>query len=287
MKTQLICNGDSWVFGSELVDPEVIKKHPNVHVGNYDHLQENDAYRYPRIFSTKLANMLNADSINLAWPADDNQSICNRTIDFLMSNYISQGKSTDNLFVIIGWSSPERVKFWYKDDERSHRHIIWPSLEWHDTLAQKKFWELYVTHFWNREEYIPRFVETVLRFQNFCTEHNIKHLMFNAFYQNGGSGCSHRIADDTVISQEISTLPGDGYQYNLNGVRHNCMINLANIWNTIDPIRFYCKDQTKNSFRTYITDRLDEPLAGWHPSEQGHTIWAEELFRYIKVNNLL
>jgi len=288
MKLQLISNGDSWVFGSEIVDPEMVKRYPlDTHVGQYDHLPENDSYRLPRIFTTKLAEKLNADSINLSWPADDNQSICNRTIDYLTTNYISKGLSTDNLFVIVGWSSPERVKFWYKDLERSQRYIIWPSLEWHDTPAQKKFWELYVAYLWNREEYIPRFIETVLRFQNFCNEHNIKHLMFNAFYQNGGSGCSHPLGNDIVISEELETLLHDGYQYIENNVRVNSMYNHKDTWATVNPIRYYCKEEHKNSFRTFISDRLEQPLAGWHPSEQGHTIWADELYRYITLNNLL
>jgi hypothetical protein len=288
MKQQLICNGDSWVFGSELVDPEIAKKYPpTMHVGNFDHLEENDAYRVPRIFATKLGNMLDAEVTNLSWPADDNQSICNRTIDYLTTNYISQGLPTDNLFVVLGWSSPERVKFWYKDDERSQRYIIWPSLEWHDTPAQKKFWELYVAYLWNREEYIPRFIETVLRFQNFCTAHNIKHLMFNAFYQNGGSGCSHALGNDIVITKELDTLQHDGYQYMQNNTRIGTMYNHRDTWATIDPIRYYCKEQQKNSFRTFISDNLEQPLTGWHPSEHAHSIWAEELFKYIKVNNLL
>jgi len=288
MKLQLICNGDSWVFGSEIVDPELAKNYPqHVHVGNYDHLKENDHYRIPRIFPTKLAAMLDADSVNLAWPADDNQSICNRTIEYITENYINTGIGTDNLFVIVGWSSPERARFWYKDIDRNHKHIIWPSLEWHDTTAQKKFWELYVTYFWNKEEYIPRFVDTVLRFQNFCTEHKIKHLMFNAFYQGQGSGCSHAIDKDVNISEELRQMPPDGYDYSVNDKRITKMSSHTHAWKTVSDITYYCKDQAKNSFRTFITDRLAVPLSGWHPSEQGHTLWAKELFKYINNNKLL
>lgn len=288
MKKQLIVNGDSWVFGSELVDPEIAKRYPpDVHVGNYDHIPENDTYRLPRIFSSKLAERMGMDTINLSWPADDNQSICNRTIEFITKNYINKGISTDQLFVIVGWSSPERVKFWYKDDDRSQKFIIWPSLEWFDTPAQEKFWRLYVAYMWNKEEYVPRYVETVLRFQNFCTEHNIKYLMFNAFYQGQGSGCSHALGTDFDVRSELSQLGSDGYDYSVNGIRQQgVMYSSAHMWETIDPVRYYCKDSVKNSFRTYITDRLENPLSGWHPSEEGHTIWAEELHRYIVENNL-
>jgi len=288
MKKTLIVNGDSWVFGSEIVDPELAKRYPaNVHVGNYDHLEENDFYRLPRIFPTKLAERMAADVVNLSWPADDNQSICNRTIEYITKNYINTGKGVDDLFVVVGWSSPERVRFWYKDDERSQKFIIWPSLEWFDTPAQEKFWRLYVAYLWNKEEFIPRYVETVLRFQNFCVEHGIKYLMFNAFYQGQGSGCSHDIGSDFDVKTELEQLASDGYDYSLNGIRyHGVMYSAKHLWETVDPIRYYNKDQQKNSFRTFITDRLTNPLSGWHPSEEGHAIWAAELHDYILRNNL-
>ena len=61
MKRQLICNGDSWVFGSELVDPNIAKNYPSdVHIGNYDHLKINDEYRIPKIFLTNPTTGWNA-----------------------------------------------------------------------------------------------------------------------------------------------------------------------------------------------------------------------------------
>lgn len=286
---QLITNGDSWVFGSELVDPVIASRYPStVHVGNYDHLPENDSYRLPKIFSTKLAERFGADSVNLSWPADDNQSICNRTLEYISTNYITKGRSTAEIFVIVGWSSPERARFWYQDSDRSQKHVIWPSLEWSDTVPQRKFWELYVSHFWNPEEYIPRYVDTVLRFQNFCTAHGIRYLMFNAFYQGQGSSCSHELAQDLDVVAELQTLQTDGYDYTVNAVRQQgVQQHTVNLWHTVDPVRYYCKDQQQNSFRTFISQRLTEPLAGWQPSESGHELWAAELYRYITENNLL
>jgi hypothetical protein len=285
----LITNGDSWVFGSEIVDPAIASRYPStVHVGNYDHLPENDHYRLPKIFSTKLAERFGADSINLSWPADDNQSICNRTMEYISTNYIDKGISTRDIFVIVGWSSPERARFWYRDSDRSQKHIIWPSLEWHDTPAQQRFWELYVSYFWNPEEYIPRYVDTVLRFQNFCIAHGIKYLMFNAFYQGQGSGCSHELAQDLDVVAELRSLQADGYDYSVNGVRQQgVQQQTVNLWRTVDPVRYYCKDQQHNTFRTFISQRLSDPLTGWHPSPQGHELWASELYRYITENNLL
>ena len=285
----LICSGDSWVFGSEICDPEIVKRYPsNVHIGNYDHIEENDAYRIPKIFPTKLAENFSADCVNLAFPAYDNQSICNTTIEYISKHYINQGKSTDDIFVIVGWSSPERARFWYKDDTVSHKHIMWPSLEWFDNKQQKQFWQLYVAYFWNKEDYIPRFVDTVLRLQNFCNEHNIKYLMFNAFYQGQGSGCSHGYGEDVDIANELASLDADGYCITVNSKRiDGNLYDFTQPWATVDSNRYYCKDQPINSFRSFITENAQVPLAGNHPSEEGHLLWARELYRYILKNKLV
>ena len=83
---EIICDGDSWVFGSEIADPNIVTRYSSdTHPGVYDFFPENDAYRIPKIFSTHLANLLNIPVTNLSWPADDNGTILRRTI-----NYISQ-----------------------------------------------------------------------------------------------------------------------------------------------------------------------------------------------------
>ena len=83
-KLKIICDGDSWVFGSEIADPEISKKYPvNTHPGAYDYLEENDNYRIPKIFPTHLGKIMDADVTNLSWPADDNGTIIRRTINYI------------------------------------------------------------------------------------------------------------------------------------------------------------------------------------------------------------
>ena len=58
--SEVICDGDSWVFGCEIVNPKIAKKYPkNTHPGAYDFLKENDSYRIPKIFPTFLSKKLN------------------------------------------------------------------------------------------------------------------------------------------------------------------------------------------------------------------------------------
>ena len=289
---EIICDGDSWVFGCEIVDPELQKKYGDVYAGSYDFYESNDSYRRPRIFSHHLGKLLDCKVTNLSWPADDNGSILRRTMEYIGTEYLAKNRSVDNLLVMIGWSSPERNSFWYKDDKINSIFRLWPQIEHFDAPPQRKFWELYVTHLWNAEEYIPRYVFNVLQFQNFCNAHGIKWLCWNSFYQVPGKNPQDWY--DLDIKEELLKLECNvgGYQYQRSDTesRFGALNNYLNLWNTIDPIRFYKKDQPNSTFKSYIEKPelgIEKVWCGWHPSPDSHEAWAHELARYIKENNLL
>lgn len=292
IKRKLICDGDSWVFGCEIVNPEIQKRYPkNIHPGEYDYLKENDEYRIKKIFPTYLAELMGADVINLSWPADDNGTILNRTITYITENYISKNISTENLFVIIGWSSPERNFFWYKDENFSSRFRLWPQVKHFDKKPQEKFWELYVTYLWNQEEYLPRYVMNVLQLQNFCEVNKIKWMCFNSFYQTPNENITEW--SDLDVRKELEFLTNKkalhGFSFNQNYEKRKSIdYNYLSIWDTINNKNFYKKNETNNTFKSFIESKKIEPIFnGWHPSPSSHKIWAEELFRYINLNNLL
>ena len=63
---QLIFDGDSWAFGSEIADPELAAQYDkHVHPGVYDFLPVNDHYRVPKLYAHKMANLLGCDYVNL------------------------------------------------------------------------------------------------------------------------------------------------------------------------------------------------------------------------------
>jgi len=290
---EIICDGDSWTFGCEIADPEIAKRYPaDTHPGAYDFLADNDSYRVPKIFSTRLSQLLNRPVTNLSWPADDNGTILRRTINYISQKYLANNLSTENLFVIVGWTSPERNSFWYKDDKLSHLFRLWPQVKHFDAAAQEKFWELYVAYLWNEEEYIPRYVLNVLQLQNFCQANNIKWMCFNSFYQTPNANPDNW--QDLKIADEIANISGriGGHEYHqstdpLTRKIHNN--DYSALWASIDPVRFYKKDYANNTFKSYIEDTANNiavPLTGWHPSPEAHAAWASELARYIKENKL-
>jgi len=293
IEPEIICDGDSWTFGCEIVDPDIAKRYPDTtHPGQYDFVEENDAYRTPKIYPTHLAKLLNVPVTNLSWPADDNGTILRRTINYISQKYIANNIPTDKLFVIIGWTSPERNSFWYKDDGLSHLFRLWPQVKHFDAVAQEKFWELYVAYLWNEEEYIPRYVLNVLQLQNFCRVNNIKWMCFNAFYQTPNANPNDW--QDLKINEEVKKLKGriggHRYQQSKNTMIRELHVNdYTALWDSIDPVRFYKKDYSNNTFKSYIEDpvnNVNPPLTGWHPSPEGHEAWANELVRYIKEHKL-
>jgi len=294
LKTKtIIANGDSWTFGSEIVPQELVDKNPNAtHVCQYDFNEDNDAYRIPRTYPSYLANKLNAEVINLAWPADDNGSILRRTIEYITTNYLVPKRPTDDLLVVVGWSSPERNSFWFKDDNSSMPFRLWPNVPNFAHKAQEKIWELYVAYLWNPEEYIVRFVMNCLQLQNFCQANNIKLIQFNAFYQSPNANIDSW--EELNVKDAINNLHKFGYSYSDNKQRYHALTEYSTMWELIDPISFYKKDQPNSTFKSYIDNaNLINPYctvgqgAGWHPSPEGHAAWANELYRYIKENKIL
>jgi hypothetical protein len=288
-RLKIICDGDSWVFGCEIADPSIIEKYPSTtYVGEYDFLEENDNYRIPKIFPTHLAELLDAEVTNLAWPADDNSTIINRTISYISSNYLAKNIPTDNLLVIVGWSSPERNSFWYKDEKTSYRFRLWPQVPLFETEQQKQFWELYVSYFWNSEEYMTRYVMNVLQLQNFCDSNGIKWMCFNSFYQTPTKDISEW--NDLDVKNELKDLKLNGcsYRKSNHNTRQTYMFEYNSLWETINPIRFYKKDLQISTFKNFIDNsNLIKKYNGWHPSPESHRLWAEELSNYIKLNNLI
>ena len=283
---KLIFDGDSWTFGCEIVDPNLqAKASSDTHPGKYDYLEENDTYRQERIYPYFMSQDLGCEYVNLSWPADDNRTIIERTMSYLSSEYITKGKSTDDIFVIIGWTSPERNSFWWKNKNLSKKFRIWPQADNFDDPMMRNVWDMYVQYLWHPEEYIPRYISTVVQFQNFCNIHNIKWLCYNAFYQTPNSNPNNW--QDIEMTSELSNIDVGSYCSFENGIRGTTKLSFESLWDTVDPIRFYKKDQLNNTFKSFIEENTNDSLVGWHPSPIGHKAWADELIKYTKENKLL
>jgi hypothetical protein len=267
MATRLVVAGDSWTYGSEIRDPKLTED-----VKDWD--QPNDAYRLPRIWPTKLGALMGSDTevINLSYPAASNDRIVRHLTGWLTQEYLYPGRDTSDLFVVVGLTSPERKDFYYKDESLQNWITIWPM--WDHSYAQpplREFGKLYATHMWNEEEYVHRYIQQVFYLQTLFKQYGIKHLFFQAFYQHQ--------------TMHIKDWRDDPYNRHYNGQPDRPL------WDMIDPVRFMNKNDSNHSFHHYITSRDTSPhkqvsIVGMHPSETGHTWWAERLHQYCGDNNL-
>jgi hypothetical protein len=245
MKKILLCDGDSWTAG-DIVDPEIFGDRKE-EVNN----PKNRPYRLPKVWPHKLGKLLDIEVENIARSASSNDAIVRRVLRKvleLLENY--NGKE---IFVIIGWTSPERKDFYYKGDWSSWETLYPAQFEqsFRD-VDLNKFYEIYLKKFWNKEEYTERYIQQNLLLHHFLNSHNIEHLFFDAFYEENGG-----MFQDIEIQDEMeSSFLTDEY------------LNIRK------------KIFKKESFRNYILKR--NLMDGIHPNETGHEVWAIELYNSIK-----
>jgi hypothetical protein len=263
----LLVDGDSWTYGSEIRDPQLPES-----IKDWD--PPNDEYRLPRIWASKLGQMIGAEeTFNISYPASSNDGIVRRTVGWITQEYLSKGRDTSDLFVVIGFTSPERKDFYYRDIDDKHRHFwytMWPM--WKHKYPQEElnqFAEIYSAYMWNPEEYTHRYLNQVFYLQTLFNHYGIRHLFFQAFYQRN--------------DMHIRQWTDDPYNKHYNGQPDQM------VWDMIDPVKFMHKDDKIHSFHNYILNKdvsegKRDSILNMHPSELGHTWWAEHIYEYGKEN---
>jgi len=179
----ILCDGDSWTSG-DIINPELElsgKEHPNVNDPS------NDDYRLPKVWPHKLGKLLNIETLNIATAGSSNDAIVRRTMR-KVKDLLLDYKPKD-LFVIVGWSSPERKDFYYTGEWESWE-TIYP-VQNYQSIPDKDidtFYKIYQEKFWNEPEYVERYMQQNLLLHYFLKEHKVKHLFFDAFYETKGEG---------------------------------------------------------------------------------------------------
>ena len=245
MKKILLCDGDSWTAG-DIVDPKIFGDRKE----EVNH-PDNRPYRLPKVWPHKLGKLLNIEVDNIARSASSNDAIVRRVLRKVLE--LLEKYNGKEIFVIIGWSSPERKDFYYKGDWSSWETLYPAQLEqsFRD-VDLNKFYEIYLKKFWNEEEYTERYIQQNLLLHHFLNSYNIKHLFFDAFYaENRG------IHQDIKIQDEMkSSFLTDEY------------------------LKIRKRIFKKESFRKFILNK--DVWEGIHPNEDGHELWANELYNDLR-----
>ena len=301
MKT-LIANGDSWTYGSELYDPKVLASLDRTssdygkHVIELDFNPINHPYRIAHSYPYLLGQQLGYTTVNLAMTADNNNFIAERTIDYILKNDLSG----PNVFVVVGWSAPERNDFYMDTGSDVVRHRIFNmnhydmfnDSNWKSHLGFKEYLLLHFEHLIVSDEYWTRYAKNVSLLEMFLKTREIPYLMFNAFYPSEPTkiGQPWHTLHDTHVYNNMLPIKTLGYNFSVDFTTDCAGLEIGKeLWKTVDPIRWYNKDQRKNSFRSFVADRVTNAFVNdvGHPTEESHRIWALELARYINEHNLL
>ena len=288
-KTILTC-GDSFTFGSEIINPtlsagkpEPYKLEPMLN-GLTDYSPENDEYRSCRTWPAYLGELSNRNVVNIAKPAIGNPWIYHSTMGWILKNYIEQDKPTDDLIVIVGWTSVLRKEFFFNGEHTTIEKTL--NVNGDFKLENKdiqEFFKYYVLTVDFDTQGIYDLVNYSFNLYNFCQSNNIKCYFFNALPDEHHTYQLERHYKDLNVLRYV-----ENFKY-----VHRCwdrdMYSESLIkWKSIPSSSFIQKDRTLNSFSNYIKALpLEERLYGVHPSPQAHKIWAEVMYDFIFNGNTL
>lgn len=279
---KLILCGDSWAWGYELVDPSVepipvamkmaspvvmkMKDFENMDPWNIHQKPENLQYRLQKRYGGLLANKMNIpDVVDLSLPGAGNDYIERQLLTYLgQENYLNGTNDPSEIFVSIGWSSPERREFTLKDNTPIN-YGPWFSIYKYGTDYVDEFLKLYMTYFNSEKESAIRYFNQVLTVQSLLKSLNIKFIMHQAFY-------------DGMHWRKLEDLHAKAKSLN------NLTQAEVNIWEAIDDRTFLNKDFTAAH---YLRSKKEVCFYKEHPNERGHQLLAEYFYSLIKLNKII
>lgn len=267
-KKVIVADGCSWTAG-DIVDPILFPGQP-WHVNHPDNAQ----YRYPRVWPDKLGKLLNLETINQSIAGSSNDGILRRilsNIPNILSKYEPQ-----EVVVIIGWTSPERKDFFYSDNKKRMWKTFYPK-ELFDNDESYRFHKEYILNYWNEEEYMSRYLITLISVHSYLKLLNIDHYFFDAFYESNEtikSKSKHTIFDSINLYDFIKDKSKD-LEHNLEG--RGIIEQYLKIYDTN-----YIKQSMIGIIKTLDLPRKLIFDDTYHPTEYSHNMWAEYIAKTLK-----
>lgn len=271
----LVSFGDSWAWGAELVDPAE-EKVPIMTLpgGGFDRQFKpiNMEYRLKHRYVNVFAEKINADCIiDFSKPSNSNDAIFRNVVSWLSNDVSNLNK--EEIFVSIGWTSPERAEFYYDNNYISAGP--WSIDQFKNTNSDLHlFFNLYYKYFSEPQWFFQKYLQTIWATQTLLDSFNIKYAMHQAFYHH---------FDEAITSWNDRVYKEKYMNINFNNT-------LQNLWNNIDDVKFINKNSKKlSTAHSVMVDvgGLDNVFEVFHPNALGHKIWGDYLFKHCTENNLL
>jgi hypothetical protein len=234
MNTILYSHGDSVVWGAEL--------------------ETNETERFSNIICQRMGWL----DCNNASAGVSNDYIYRQTIRDI-SYWLRTGKvwsektgwvHSQNIRVIIGWTSPTRFEWWNGSEYQQER--LWVGYDkWGTNDTNRTTEDQFVL---NQTEVIPSYIRTfnhIIGLSSFLDTNEIPYYFFNTFYEY------------TLPTEPTEKIDKFG--------KPNEQLALNTLWNLLPP---EFKIETMYS---YIKDNGGELLKRNHPTKESHKIWADHL----------
>ena len=274
----ILAEGDSWTAG-DIVDPN-----SNITLAQVNE-PSNDAYRLPRVWPDKLGKRLRTKVLNNAVAGSSNQAIVQRTTTKVVE--LLETYKPEDIYVIVGWSSPERQDFYYsniEDERASHWETLYPAQihQGFNDPGKLEFYKLFIQYFWNEPEFILRFINHHIQLHYFLKSLGVKHKFFNAFYE------SKMGVKDTDLSFMVTT---DIYHVIFETIKDKDYFR--GYFGRSNPMYYteilksiYQTNIFNQSFSNFIKtlqpkNSLDKLIDNFHPSEFSHSMWAKHLHKEL------
>lgn len=279
-KKIILCEGDSWTAG-DIFNPKL--SGTGIDSANVNHIA-NSSYRLPKVWPGKLEKIINKRTLNTSVSGSSNDGIVRRVVGNVFYLLNERKYNPEDIFVIVGWSSPERKDFYFRDKKYESLETIYPHEigKKYGTKELDLFHKLYVSYFWNPEEYVLRYLHQLIYINSFLKNLKIKHLFFNAFYDS-----EKYLFDD---ENEYNFLHFIKHQINsveMHKIDQNSLFSFDNLFDEVDTI--YNNYFIKKSFQQFIKEQMhnDKNITKYfdkhHPTELSHNLWANYIKDFINL----
>jgi hypothetical protein len=216
--------------------------------------------------------MIGAETlIDLSQCSISNDAIVRKLIDYLVNEGYTSGRDTSELFISIGWTSPERTEFFYKEKWGGDNWMDfgpWSFDRKHGDPDIDNFFKIYFQNFFHFGEFIHRWILQIWQTELMLKKYNIKYVMHQAFYHH----------HNKILQEWRDEIYFDNMSEHITNADKK-------MWDSIDNIRFMHKDNKEvGTAHHYMLSKVDNDptkcFEVFHPNAIGHKIWAEHLFEY-------
>ncbi|MGO9059316.1 MAG: DUF6071 family protein [Candidatus Binataceae bacterium] len=217
-----------------------------------DELSDAAESSYPSL----IAKSFGIDLFNASLGGSSNCRIL-RTSMHWICEYLQSGGGPEELFVLIGWSAPDRREFALSSEEHTpNLNRFWRTLHIHHEATDAtpdlvQLRKLIIKSFWCDRETMTRFLITVNSLQSFLVSNSIRF-------------CFSHAMPFCELHPELVPLTRS--------------VNRDRFFHFMDP---------KMSFSSYSRDAGVPIGALLHPLEEGHKRWATCLLDFIREKRLL